>query len=258
MAEAAALVQRLRPTLPALSGPLDTVAATSLALPVAEHLASYEAPQLPSRYAWVERDTRAFWYSAGAGAVTTLGTHLLIGTPTLAISSSLLVGVSGAPLLAAVLGIYVGYTAVESLLSGLVAGLVFDSMAQTYRSNFLTGAMAHMAGSMLSTTVVSLIGGFGLLVFHGTTLLTPFTAGAGIGGLGVLTLLGALPAVVVAATAVIAIPALVTSWALSASAQPREGYMIDQNWQAIEQHTDDPTRRPTERVATISVPISLP
>lgn len=256
VAEAAALVQRLRPTFAAPS--LDTVAATTLALPVAEHLAGYEPPQLPSRYAWVERDTRAFWYSAGAGAVTTLGAHLLIGTPTLAVSVGLLSGVGGAPLLAAVAGIYIGYTAAESLLSGLVAGLVFDSMAQTYRSNFISGVMAHMAGSMLSTTVVSLIGGFGLLVFHGSGLLTPFTAGAGVTGLGVLTLLGALPAVVVAGTAVIAIPALVTAWALSASAQPRDGYVIDRNWQALEQHTDDPTRRPTERLATISVPISIP
>jgi hypothetical protein len=257
VAEAAALVQRLRPTLPSLPA-LDSVATTTLALPVAEHLASYEAPQLPSRYAWVERDSRAFWYSAGAGAVTTLGAHLLVGTPTLAVSVGLLSGLSGAPLLVAWLGIYVGYTAAESMLSGLVAGLVFDSMAQTYRSNFITGAMAHMAGSMLSTTVVSLIGGFGYLVFHGSGLLAPFTGTAGISGLGVLTLLGALPAVVVAGTAVIAIPALVTAWALSASAQPRDGYTIDQNWQALDQRTDDPTRRPTERVATISVPISIP
>jgi hypothetical protein len=256
VSEAAALVQRLRPAMPTAETLHASMAGPALS--VADGvIAEYEAPQLPSRYAWVERDTRAFWYAAGAGAVTTLGTHLLVGVPVLAVSTAVLFAGGGVPLWAG-LGIYVGYSAAESLLSGLVAQLVFDSMAQTYRTNFITGAMAHMAGSMVSTTVVSLIGGFALLSFHGANLLAPFTAGAGIGGLGVLTLLGALPAVVVAGTAVIAIPALVTSWALAASAQPRDGYAIDPQWQALDLHTDDPTRRPADRVATISVPFALP
>lgn len=241
-------------------------AGTTAVLPMLQALPAVEHPSVPAHYAWVERDTRSFWYSAGAGAVTTLGTHILVGLPTLFISAGLIGPMmnDGSPAALAVgVGIFTAYTLLESGLSSLVAMLVFDSMSETYESRYLTGFLGHFGGAVLSTAVTTLTFGFGLLALHGSTVLSDFTGNAGFQALSIFSVLGAMPAVVIAGTALIAVPALTTSWALSAGAVARPGYEIDPRWRipTVAERTEDPTRhrhRESDRVATVGIPIALP
>lgn len=213
--------------------------------------------QIPGHYAWVERDTRAFWYSAGAGAVTTLGAHVLVGLPTLAISASALTLALSQPAVVAVMaGLFMTYTVAEAALSALVATLIFDQMSETYESHFLTGFIAHAGAGVAATAVSSLTIGGGLLLFHGLGILSEFTGSAGLQALTIFSFLGAMPAVVLAGTALVAIPALATSWALSAGATPRAGYAVDDNWLSPVARAEDPSRR--RDVATGGVAFVLP
>ncbi len=259
IADAAGLVAAIR--APALK----MTAGVGAILPMLQGLPSAPHEALPAHYAWVERDTRSFWFSAGAGAVTTLGTHIIVGLPSLFFASSALgpmldAGSPGA--FAAGIGLFTAYTLLESGLSSLVAMLVFDSMSETYESRYLTGFFGHFAGAMASTAVTSLTVGFGLLALHGSLRLADFTGGAGYRNLEIFSLLGAMPAVVMAATALIAVPAMTTSWALSAGATARPGYIIDDRWRepTVAERSEDPSRRrrDEDRVATIGLPIALP
>ena len=253
----------------ALRAPAIRLSANANVLPLLQSLptsAAAKHPSVPAHYAWVERDTRSFWYSAGAGAVTTLGTHILVGLPTLFVSANIVgpMMTEGSPAALVVgLGIFTAYTLVESGLSSLVAMLVFDSMSDTYQSRYLTGFLGHFGGAVLSTTVTTLTFGLGLLVLHGSSVLSDFTGNAGFAALSIFSVLGAMPAVVIAGTALVAVPALTTSWALSAGAVARPGYEIDERWRipTLSERTEDPTRqrhRESDRVATIGIPIALP
>ncbi len=239
---------------------------SSSALSSQELLQSRAATQVPPHYAWIERDTRAFWYAAGASAVTTLGTHVLVGLPTLALGGGLVsamlgtgnVGLVGAT--ATALGIFLVYTAAESTVSALVAMLVFDSMSETYEGQFASAFFGHFAGAVAGTGVTTLTFGGGLILLHGMGLLAEFTGGAGLEALTVFSFLGAMPAVVIAGTALVAVPALASAWALAAGARPKDGYAIDVDWRRsnLESRTFDPARRETIVTAAMPMQISLP
>jgi len=233
----------------------------------AELLAGRNAPSIPSHYAWIERDTRAFWYAAGASAVTTLGSHVLAGIPTIVVGgnvlNAMLTSGSGqlAGAIAVLAGLYALYTVVESALAAGVSMLVFDSMSETYEGRFASGFLAHFAGSIASTAVTTLTFGGGAMLFHGMGLLGEFTGGAGMTSVQIFSFLGAMPAVVIAGTALIAVPALATAWGLAAGAKPREGFAIDENWTSpsLSQapHTD-PGRQRAVATVPVAMPLSLP
>jgi len=261
VADAAVLIDRLQ----RVAGASGQLTSSMPWLPATDALAAAAPkPRIPAHYAWVERDTRAFWYAAGAGAVTTLGTHVLAGIPTLALAGqvvSLMLsngGLVGA--LAATAGFFVAYSAAEATISALVSMLVFDSMSDTYESHFLSGFAAHLVGSLASTAVTTMTFGGGLLLLHGMGLLSEFTGGAGLESLTVFSLLGAMPAVVIAGTALIAIPALATAWALSAGATAKPGFAIDERWMAptISQRLEDPARLRTLGTVAIRPSLSVP
>lgn len=261
VADAAVLIDRLQH----VTGDAGQLSTSLPWLPATEALAAAQPkPRIPAHYAWVERDTRAFWYAAGAGAVTTLGTHVLAGIPTLALAGqvvSLMLangGMVGA--LAATAGFFVAYSAAEAAVSALVSMLVFDSMSDTYESHFLSGFAGHLAGGLASTAVTTLTFGGGLLLFHGMGLLSEFTGGAGFQSLQIFTFLGAMPAVVIAGTALIAIPALATAWALSSGATAKPGFAIDENWMAptVSQRLEDPARLRTLGTVAIRPSLSVP
>lgn len=244
--------------------PMATLASLPLT-PVLDALAAGRAPTVPAHYAWVERDTRAFWYAAGASAVTTLGVHILGGLPTLVFGGTVVQGMLssglGFPTVTAVaLGLFLTYTAAESAVTALVATHVFNSLSTTYEAHYLSGFLAHFAGGVASTAVTMLTFGGGLLLFHGVGLLSEFTGSAGISSLQIFSFLGAMPAVVVAGTALIAVPALATAWALAAGATPRAGYAIDEQWQSpVVEGAIDPTRTigavAVQRPMTFALPL---
>lgn len=221
--------------------------------------AKAQALQLPADYAWVERDTRAFWYAAGAAAVTSLGAHVLIGIPVLVLSAGILGSLGGGGALpvitlVAALGIGGAYAFAESLVAALAATLVFNGMSEIYEGDYLTALMAHFTGNLVSTAVTSLTFGGGLLLFHGVGQLAEFTGQAGLTTLQIFSFLGAMPAVVIAGIALIAVPALVSAWALASSAHPRPGYEIDEDWQKPTAQALPPSREPAAQYA-IAVPL---
>ncbi len=241
---------------------VSVVAALSPTLPL-DLLAARAAPvQLPADYAWIERDTRAFWYSAGAAAVTSLGTHVLVGIPSLVVLGAGVAGIAAtAPITALALsvGILGLYAFGESLLSSLAGYIVFNGMSETYQGNYLTCLLAHFGGNLASTAVTTLTFGGGALLFHGMGLLAEFTGGAGIGTVSIFSFLGAMPAIVIAGIAVIAVPALAASWALAVSATPRAGYEIDDQWLAPPPASAERTKhRDPVVVGLLTLPLPFP
>lgn len=231
-------------------------------LPVVEALAS-SAPTVPAHYAWIERDTRAFWYAAGAGAATTLGIHILGGLPTLAIGGAWVASLVSAGLPTAVavaLGLFVTYTAAEAAISALVSTLVFNALSTTYEASYLSGFLGHFAGGVAATAVTTLTFGGGLLLLHGAGVLTEFTGGAGLASLGIFSFLGAMPAVVIAGTALVAVPAVATAWALAAGAAPKPGYAIDEHWRqpGLQSRSDDPARARQLGTVAVAMPLAVP
>ena len=243
--DAVSLVVALSPTLPA-----DLLATRA------------ERVQLPAAWAWVEKDTRAFWYSAAASWVTSLATHILVGAPVLALSAAAIAGVAGsAPIavLALSLGVLGLYAFSESVLSSLSGFVVFNAMSETYQGHYLSALLAHFGATLAATAATTLTLGGGALLLHGITSLAQFTGGAGLQTIGVFTLLGALPAIVIAGIAIIALPALAQAWALAVSASPREGYEIDEAWLSPVQAALEPERRRDPVLLTaFTVPLPIP
>jgi hypothetical protein len=211
---------------------------------------------LPEHYAWIEGDTRAFWYATGTGAAATLAAHVLVGLPALVFGTSFLTAFANATPAATMalgLGLVTTYLFAESLLSSLIGTLTFNGTSATYQGNYGAALGAHFVGSVMSTGVTVLTFGGGLLLIHGAGLLSEFTAGGGLIGLSLFSVLGAMPGVVLAGVALVVVPALVTSWALAVTATPRPGFAIDDDWRKPTALLDD--RRRDGRFAVVGAPI---
>jgi hypothetical protein len=233
----------------------------SLRLPLVDLMpAASPVVALPRAFSWVEEESRAFWYAAGAGAATTLGTHVLVGVPT-AVLGGMLVGSTTvthpAAALALSLGVLGGYLFAEALLSSFVSLLVFDGSTDVYDGHYLPALAAHFAGNLFAAATVGLLFGGGGLLVHGASMLSVFTGSSGLTGLTLFAGLAALPGIVVAAVALIGVPALVTAWGLSASATPAAGHALDEKWLSPTARAVEPARH--ERFVAADVPLwSMP
>ncbi len=181
----------------------------------------------------VHEESRVFWYAAGASALTSLVVRVLAFLPAV-IGGLLIIGVNvavgPAATLALVVGLIVGLSAVDAGLAALAGSLVFDSLSDFYDSSFFAAFGGQFLGNAAALGVSGLTVGFGLALILGTTILTQFI-GEGITiGFTVLSFFGLIPAIVIGFFASVALPALVGAWAISMSAQPREGFKIDPNW----------------------------
>jgi hypothetical protein len=233
------------------------------ALPLSSHLelAASAAPRVPSQFAWVERDTRAFWYSAGAGGLLSLGIHLFGGIPAVVFGATWLgvLASSGSPATLAIgLGLFSAYVVAEAAASSLVATLVFNSLSSVYEGHFSSAFFGHLLGVGAATAIGAVTFGGGMVLFHGLGVLTEFTGSAGVSGIQVFSLLGALPAVVVVGAALVVLPAVASSYALAAGATARPGYEIDEQWQRPAQagRVFDPTR--AAQMASVASMVTLP
>jgi hypothetical protein len=184
---------------------------------------------VPPRYGWIIDEGRPFWFAAGASSVVALGTHVLVGFPTLVITGSAAGNVaqsSPAAALPLLLGVGGAYMLAQTALSSLTAFLVFNATSKVYDGNWLVAFGAHVAGTLLGAAVSALPFGTGFMLYGGLEGLSEFTGRTGLGAVAVLSVLGALPAIVIGGIALIGVPAIIGSWAMAISATPKEGYAI--------------------------------
>lgn len=235
---------------------------------LAQASAPAAAPELPVvRVTSFKDESRVFWFSAGASAVTSLAARVLLVIPTwvgLALVSAGAASVLG-PVAAFVmmLGIVGGYTVAESAAAALVSSLVFDNASHFYTSSFLSSFGGHLLGNGLAAGVMWLSLGFGWMLFHGVDALAAFTTGAAANAISVFSILGAMPVFVVVFLASVALPAVLGTWSMAATAKPREGYVIDPTWRpaagrrrsALERALpEDRSRMPMRTLVTVAIP----
>lgn len=212
-------------------------------------------------------ESRAFWLTAGASAVTSLGARVLLILPAWlgigfaqAAATSLLGPVAS---LVLILGVVGAYTFAESALAAFASTLVFDNASSTYTSSFPASFAGHLMGNTLAAGVLWLSVGFGGMLLFGLDALSAFTTGAIFGALGVFSVLGAMPVFVVAFLASVALPAVFGTWATATTARAREGFVIDPTWRPDEERRrssvdgalpDDRSRPPMRTLFTIAIP----
>lgn len=207
---------------------------------------------VPGRYGWALDDGRAFWFAAGASSVVALGTHVLIGLPTLVIGGSATAQVgqsSPATTVPLLLGISSAYVVGESAIAALAAMLVFNGVSKIYDGNYFVVFSAHLAGAVLGAAVSAVPFGTGAMLIGGLTSLGEFTGGAGLQAIQVFSILGALPAVVIGGIALVGVPAIIGAWAMSVSATTKQGYTIDPRWR-------DPTPVQGAAAPLLTIPLN--
>ena len=216
---------------------------------------------IPPRYGWILDDGRAFWFSAGASSVVALGSHVLVGLPTLFVAGQFATQIattSPAAMVPFLVGVGGVYMLAQTALSSLAAVLFFNGTSKIYDGNYLAAFAGHIAGSILGVAVSALSFGVGYMLVGGLGLLVEFTGSAGLQAIQVFSLLGALPAVVIGGIALVGVPALVGAWAMAVSATPKAGYVVTPAWQ-------DPAPAPAaallpkpavdERTGAVAVPL---
>lgn len=230
-----------------------------------------EAPTLSTvpapRVSSFRDESRVFWFSAGASAVTSLAARVLliipawIGVAFAQAASAALLGPVASFIL--VLGIVGAYTVGESAAAALVSGLVFDNSSRFYTSSFLPTFAGHLAGNAIAAGVLWLSVGFGGMLLYGLDAISAFTTGTAVGAVTVFSILGAMPVFVVAFLASVALPAVLGTWALAATARPREGFVIDPTWRpaaggrrsSVERALpEDRERVPLRTLVTVAIP----
>jgi hypothetical protein len=216
-----------------LAAPLPELPQFQLRSPTLDIHAGTPSLIVPPRFSWVVDDGRAFWFSAGASSVVTLGTHVLVGIPTLVVVSTAAAAlgtIAPAAVVPMLLGAGAAYMLVQCALSSLASYLVFNGMSKVYDASYIVSLAAHIAGTFLGAGVSAFVFGVGLALIGGLNGLAPFTGSAGVQAVAVFSVLGALPAVVIGGIALVGVPALVASWAMAVSATPKDGFAIDPAW----------------------------
>ncbi len=198
------------------------------------------------RYAFAIEDGRAFWYAAGAAAVTSLGSAVLVGLPYLIVA--VLAGTFTAllgpiPLALTVIGLTGGFMVLNSAVSALAGQLVFNSMSRTYETSYWSAFGGHFAGNVAALGGGALIFGLGIMLYTGIEGLSGFTGATASTAVLLFSVLGTMPAAVIGAIAIIAVPALFSAWAMSVAAQPKQGFAIDPSYRASTRDPADPVAR---------------
>jgi hypothetical protein len=216
-----------------------------------------ELPKL-RRVASFADDTRVFWYAAGASAITSLATRVMMAIP----GFFLLAGVTAA---GPALGPFGGWimlltgwvvsTVIDASVSALAGSFVYDNVSKFYESSFFPGFAGQLAGGALANGVLWMTIGYGLMLTTGLDLVSPFAPNGAFEPIGIFSALGVMPALVIAFLASVALPAVVGTWALAATAKPKEGYVIDPLWRPLDARRDI-ALAPEPRYADDRAPIS--
>lgn len=186
--------------------------------------------EVPPRLSWVLEDARAFWLTAGTGALlVNLGSHILLGGPTLVAAAVLASAISAAmPVLGmpVFLGVVGAYVVLQAAGAALVTTAVFNAASRFYQADWAAAFAGHLVGTVVAAGIAAVpftLGGFLMGSVGG---LASFTGGAGVNGLAVLSALGALPAAVAGAVILIALPAFMSTAAMTRSAAAKPGYAV--------------------------------
>ena len=181
------------------------------------------------RVASFHDESRVFWYATGAGAATALGVRILSAIPLVALAgaSSAFVG----PGVLAILGATaLVLTLIETSLAAFTATAVFNNMSRYYRASYWASWIGQLGGAALSNGVMGLLFGFGHLSFLGVESLEGIVAGGILNSIQIASILGAMPAVVVAFFVSLAVPSMIGAWSMAATATTRTGFVVDEDW----------------------------
>lgn len=187
-------------------------------------------------------EARVLWYAAGATGLTSLASRVLLAGPTYLIGALsagaglVLNPVAGTVLTLAMFGTF---TVVDSALSALMGSVLFNNLSDVYETTFLPGFLGHLAGNALAVGATRIIFGFGGMLIGGLGTLSPFLGSGIVELVAVFSMLGVLPALVVTFIASLAVPAIMSTWAMAATAKAKAGYEIDPTWR--------PSASPSER-----------
>jgi hypothetical protein len=85
-------------------------------------------------------------------------------------------------------------------------------------------------GNVVGTVPAGILVGGGWLALSGIRQLVVFSGSGAYSTTVVLTVLGAMPVLLLGAVAMVAIPAIVGAWATGTLARPKLGYALDPHW----------------------------
>lgn len=181
-------------------------------------------------------EARVFWYAAGASAIASLGTRVLLMVPAWLVAITVAAGgVFLGPVASTmlVIGLIAGLTVADAGISALAASLVYDNVSRFFSARYLPTFAGHLLGSGMSSSVLYLSVGFGGMLLVGLEALSAFSAPGVFQAIAIFSGLGVMPVFVVAFLASVALPAVIGTWALTATASPRPGFVVDPTWRPV-------------------------
>lgn len=187
----------------------------------------------------VRGELPTYWYAAlasGTAGLLVKAAGAVVGFIPAIVSLSLLTaGVGPGPAAFAVTmvaAITLGLV-IDSALSSLVGGLVYDFASDFYESNYVAAFAGHLAGNAFALGAPLLTGGMAIMLTSGVAVLQDFAVAGALEGITAMTILAAPPVVFASLVVWMAVPALIGSWAIVNTARPAEGFVLDPSWKPL-------------------------
>ena len=185
----------------------------------------------------VKRESRIFWYAAGASALTSLAVRVIAIIPGMfALGAAATVGaVVGPPALIAMLGaMAIGLVTVDAAVAALATTILFDAMSTHYSSRYFAVFGGQFAGNVITLGTLGLLAGYAGLAVNGAYTLEGYVGRDPGNVLLAFSIFGVMPAFVVVFLAAFIFPAAIGAWAAMVAARPREGYVVDKSWHPLQ------------------------
>lgn len=169
----------------------------------------------------ISDDMRLFWTVMGGGAVTTLASRVLVAGPLFLSNLTVFGATSTVPVLPFLLALTAGYLLIDSVVTAVILQLTYNGSAAYSDGDWVPAFVGHFLGNIASTAITTLIFGLGIMQLFGVQTLSAFIGSGASQVLGVFSVLGILPALVLAGIISIGMPSVMGTWGLLMSARPR-------------------------------------
>lgn len=212
----------------------------------------------------IQQEVRVFWYAAGASALTSLGVRVLAFIPAALAGGAIAainVALGPAATLLMIVALVAAVSTVDAALAGLAAALVYDQLSDFYDSSYIAAFGGQFLGTALALGVASVLGGFGAGLIFATTVLADFVGIEVSSTFLVFSVFGMMPAIVIGFFASVALPALFGAWAVASTARPREGLLIDPDWNPLAPQAERsfvPSSQPDREAKLFPIKVRIP